>query len=137
CVVREFGREIVVGGLFLVRGGATGRAGWLPGAVWRPAAAAGSVATAEHDQLTGGDLRHVSGVPVLVVVGAVLDLTFEVDAIALLQVLLGDVGEGGPGDDPVPLRLLLLLTALVVPATARGDGEFGDLRTTTCRADIG
>src|SRR6478752_1610855 len=86
---------------------------------------------AEEDQLLPLDLGGVAGLPLAILPGAVLDRPFDVDLVALLAVLLGDVGQlgvlGVPEDHPVPLRLLLLLPALVLPAVARGHRQGGDL----------
>src|SRR5262249_58381494 len=57
------------------------------------------------------------------------DLAFDVDLLALLQVLAADLGELAPGHDPMPFRLLGLLPALVDPALGGGETEIGDRLT--------
>src|SRR5688572_31390398 len=54
---------------------------------------AASAAATQHDQLTNVDLGGVPGLAVLVLPLPVLDAPFDVDLVALLDVLLDDVGE--------------------------------------------
>src|SRR5690349_3592275 len=86
---------------------------------------------AEEDDLVGLDLGGVAGLPLAVLPGAVLDGPLDVDLVPLLAVLLGHVGELAvlrvPEDDPVPLGLLLLLPALVLPLVARRHRQRSDL----------
>src|SRR6188472_344902 len=48
---------------------------------------------AEEDQFLPLDLGGIAGLPLAVLPGAVLDRPFDVDLVALLAVLLGDVGQ--------------------------------------------
>src|SRR5690606_14000792 len=89
-------------------------------------ATATALPTAKHHQLPPADLGHVLGDPVLVFIGAVLDLALDVDGVALLEIPLGDVRELLPQNDSVPLGLLLLGTGTIGPAPARGNGDVGD-----------
>src|SRR6266699_768534 len=67
----------------------------------------------QHDQFARNDLGDVARLLLAIFPGAVLDPPLDVDLIALLEVLLGDVREAGslatviPADDPVPLGFLL------------------------------
>src|SRR5690606_35190961 len=107
-VLGEIRREIVVGRLTLT----TGRSGLsrtaLEVASSAPSANA-TFASPEHHQFAGADFGRVLRHPVLVLIGAVLDFTFDVDRVALLEETLGDLGELVPEDDSMPLGLLLLL----------------------------
>src|SRR5690242_13434693 len=82
---------------------------------------AAAAAAAQHDQLTDVDLGAVPGLAVFVCPLPILDAPFDVDLVALLDVLLDDVGELGsfcvPDHTAVPLRLFLSVARLVVPRT--------------------
>src|SRR5207247_4484501 len=91
------------------------------------AAATGAARGAEHDQLAHVDLGRVFGLAVLVLPLAVLDAPFDIQFVALFDVSLHDVRErrrlGIPYDATVPLRLLLLGSAGVVPRAAGRERE--------------
>src|ERR1700736_1052141 len=81
----------------LCRGGLRrGRRGTRPsrtgGAVALEVAAAAGLA-GEHDQLTHVDFRAVASLALLVLPLAVFDSAFDIQFVALLHVLLDDVGE--------------------------------------------
>ena len=67
----------------------------------------------EQDQLARGDLGGIPGLAFSVLPRPILDAALDVDLVALLAVLLGDIRESGtlvvPEDDAVPLGLFLLL----------------------------
>jgi hypothetical protein len=89
--------------------------------------AAAAAARAEHLEGVADDLGAVLLLARLAVVpGAGLEATLDVDLLALGEVLAGDLRLLAPDDDLVPLRLLLLLAVLVLPAAAGGQGEAGD-----------
>src|SRR5690606_19456883 len=67
----------------------------------------------------------------------VLDASLDIEAIALLHVLLDQVGESVPEREAMPLGLLLLLPAPVVERTVRGERDLGDLDATARRLDLG
>src|SRR5215207_10286156 len=96
---------------------------------------------AEHDQLAHVDLRAVARLTLLVLPLAVLDASFDVQLVALLHVLLDDVGElralGVPDHAAVPLRLLLLVTGLVVPGATRRERKGRDAVPTRGRPHLG
>src|SRR5690348_11877951 len=98
------GRHIVVIGRAI--GG--GRPG--PAAV---VAALGTVAAilhaAQHLEVVAADVAGGLLHALLVLVLAVLDAALDEDLLALLEVLLGDLGLFAPDDDVVPFRLGLLL----------------------------
>src|SRR5688572_5899672 len=48
---------------------------------------------AQHDQLAHVDLGDVAGLVLLVLILAILDASFDVQLVALLHVLLDDVGQ--------------------------------------------
>src|SRR5690349_17111751 len=93
--------------------------------------------TTQHRQLTHVDFGAVAGLVVLVLPLAILDASFDVNLVALLTVLLHDVGKaralGVPHYAAVPLGLLLLLTIRRVPLPARGKRESCDSVATGCR----
>src|SRR6185503_4475571 len=95
----------------------------------------------QHDQFARNDLGDVARLLLAVFPGAVLDPPLDVDLIALLEVLLGDVRQAGsfvvPADDPVPLRLLLLFTTLRVPLPAGRHRQRGHAGTVVRAAHLG
>src|SRR5437762_1357138 len=82
----------------------------------------GSASRPQHDQLTRDDLGDVARLFLAIFPRPVFDPPLDIDPVALLQVLLGNVGQGRklvvPADNPVPLRLLLLLTPVARPLAA-------------------
>src|SRR5712664_2876778 len=82
----------------------------------------GSASGPEHDQLTRDDLGDVARLLLPIFPRPVLNAPFDIDLVALFQVLLGDVGQAGtlvvPADNPVPLRLFLLLAPVAGPLAA-------------------
>jgi len=111
--------------------GAAARCAALPPAA--PAAAgefgvtaAAAVAAAQQLHAVGDDFRRVLLDAVLVGVLARLQPPLDVDGPALLQVLAGDFRLPPEQHDAVPLGLLLLLAALVLPGVGGRDVEVGD-----------
>src|SRR5688572_30015525 len=84
---------------------------------------AAAAATAQHDQLTDVDLGGVPSLAVLVLPLPILDASFDVDLVALLDVLLDDVGElrslRVPHDAAMPFGLLLAVTRRAIPRPTR------------------
>src|SRR6266478_3706067 len=105
------------------------------------AATRATATAAEHHELAHVDLGAVASLILLVLPLAILDATFDEELIALLAVLLDDVGQpcafGVPHHAPVPLRLLLLLTICRIPRPARRERECRDPVATRRRADFG
>ena len=88
------------------------------------AAAAGSVAAAEHFHFVGNDVVGGAFDAVFAGVFAALDAAFDINLAALFQILAGDFGQAAVHGDVVPLGALLALAALaVVPSFGSGDGE--------------
>ena len=98
----------------------------------RPTCVAALPAGVEHLQLAAEflqhDLRRVAVVAGLVLPFAGLQLALDIDLRALLQVLLGDLGEVVVEDhDAMPLGLFLALAGiLVAPAFRGGDPQIDD-----------
>jgi hypothetical protein len=84
--------------------------------VLAPAAAAATAAAAEQLDTVGDDLRRVPLLPVLVVPRPRLDAAFDVDLLALLQVILQRLGLLAQQDDAMPLGLLDPVAGLAVLA---------------------
>ncbi|ODR93450.1 hypothetical protein AUC69_04415 [Methyloceanibacter superfactus] len=74
------------------------------------------------------DLRGVALLALLVLPFAGLQLAFQINLRALLQILLGDLGQALVEDhDAMPLRALApLARRLVAPAVAGGDPQIDD-----------
>src|SRR5579875_2169990 len=93
-----------------------------------------TAARAEHHELAYADLGGVARLVLLVLPLAVLDGSLDVETIALLHVLLDDVGEAHslpapvrvPRDAAMPLGLLLLVAARTGPGPRGGERERGD-----------
>src|SRR5262249_46347030 len=89
-------------------------------------------ARVEHLQFAAEFLQHDLGrvaiLAALVLPFARLQLAFDIDLRALLQILLGDLGEVVvENDDIVPLGLVLALAGiLVAPGLGGGDPEIDD-----------
>src|SRR5688500_2790950 len=87
-------------------------------------------AAAQHDQLADVDLGRVARLIFLVLPLPVFDAPLDVDLVALLDVLLDDVGQlrplGVPADAAVPLGLLLPFTRWSVPGPTRREREARD-----------
>ncbi len=93
----------------------------LARAVPAASAAAGAAviaAATEHLHLVGDDLGDVALIAVAVVVGAGLDLALDIDLLALVQVLAGNLRQPAPHDDVVPFGLFLLLPLAVLETLA-------------------
>src|SRR5690242_14537388 len=84
----------------------------------------GSALGPQHDQLTRDDLGDVARLFFAIFPRPVLDAAFDIDLVALFQVFLGDVGQAGtlvvPADNPMPLRLFLLLAPVAGPLAEIG-----------------
>src|SRR5690606_30464994 len=65
-----------------------------------------------------------------------LQLALDEDRIALLQVLLRDLGQAAPHHDVVPLRLLDAVAVLAGVALGGGDGKARDLHARRDGADV-
>src|SRR2546426_8371690 len=99
----------------------------------RPRYIAGAFATTptspgrQQEHFPRDDLGDVARLLLAIFPRAVLDAPFDVDAVALLHVLLGEVRQLGalvvPADDAVPFGLLLLLPTLPRPLPARRQRE--------------
>lgn len=77
----------------------------------------------EHLHFTDNDLRGVTIHPVLILPFPGLQLAFDVDATALVQVLAAYLREPVPGNNAVPFCLLLLFPVLALPSLRGGQGE--------------
>src|SRR5690606_17308808 len=94
-----------------------------------------SIRRAQQDELADVDLGRRDRHSVLLE-AVVLHPTLDVDAIALPDVLLGDLCEAVPEGEPVPRRALFV--AIVARHTsARGEGEVRDLGTVRGRGHVG
>ena len=62
----------------------------------------------EHLHLVGNNFSDITLVAVPVVVGAGLDLAFDKNLLAFVQILAADFSQLAPGDNVVPFGLLLL-----------------------------
>src|SRR5688572_12636470 len=84
---------------------------------------AAAAAAAQHDQLTYVDLGRIPGLAILVLPLPIFDPSFDVELVALLDVLLHDVSKLRafriPDDAAVPLRFLLPITRRIVPRPTR------------------
>src|SRR5437867_1000441 len=89
----------------------------------------GSASGPQHDQLTRDDLGDVARLLLAIFPRPIFNPTFDIDLVALLEVLLGNVGQGRklvvPADNPVPLRLFLLLAPVAGPLPAGRHREGG------------
>src|SRR5215472_2588728 len=89
----------------------------------------GSASRTQHDQLARDNLGDVARLFFAIFPRAILDPALDVDLVALLEVLLRDIGQAAPGslvipaDDPMPLRLFLLFPAGPRPLAARRHGQ--------------
>lgn len=83
-------------------------------------------AAAEHLHLIGDDFGDVAVLAVAILVLAGLDLAFDIDLLAFVQVFAADIGEAAPGDDVVPFGALLRLAVAVFELFAGGQREGGD-----------
>src|SRR2546422_706278 len=83
----------------------------------------------QQDHFPCDDLGDVARLLLTVFPGAVLDPAFDIELVALLHVLLGQIGQLGafvvPADDPVPLGLLLALPPSSGPLPAGRKGQVG------------
>jgi hypothetical protein len=78
----------------------------------------------EHLHFPGNDFGRISFLSVLTFPRPGLKTTFDINLAPLLQILVADLGEPTPGDDAVPLGLLLpLVRVLVHPGFVRGYTE--------------
>ena len=84
------------------------------------------VLLAEKLELVSDDLSDPPLDPLLVLVLSRAQAAFDVDRIALSNVLADDLGEAAESGDAVPLRFRLSLTGLVSPLASRCDREGGD-----------
>src|SRR5690606_13157874 len=72
-----------------------------------------AAAAAEHDHLPHDDVGPVADVALVVLGLRVLEATLDVEAVALVYVLLDEVGQPIEERAAVPLGLLLLLAAAI------------------------
>src|SRR2546425_403026 len=83
----------------------------------------------QQDHFPCDDLGDVTGLLLTVFPGAVLDPALDVELVALLHVLLGQIGQLGtlvvPANDPVPLGLLLALPPRPGPLPAGRERQVG------------
>src|SRR2546427_3516326 len=83
----------------------------------------------QQDHFPRDDLGDVARLLLPVLPGAVLYPAFDIELVALLHVLLGQIGQLGafvvPADDPVPLGLLLALPPLPRPLPAGRERQGG------------
>src|SRR5208282_479843 len=87
-------------------------------------AACAFAAAAQQNQVAGHDLCHVFLLPAgLVIPGAGLQTTLDIDLAALLEIFAGDFGLPLPEDDVVPFGAVLPLAALVFEAFVGGDRD--------------
>src|SRR5690554_656534 len=106
-------------------------------------AALGRTAPLEVTAATGVEHLHVvdhdlGGVAVLALPLAGLQAALDVDLAALLQVLLGDLGQLVEHHHVVPLGALLALTGLLVhPGVGGRQAQVGDRRTGGQEANLG
>src|SRR5215207_5726609 len=102
---------------------------------------AAAAAAAQHEQLTHVDLGAVPGLAFLVRPLPVLDPSFDVDLVALLDVFLYDVGKLRslriPDDAAVPFGFFLLLTRRAAPRPARGKRKGRDTIPACSRSNLG
>ena len=89
----------------------------------------------QHHQRLHDDMRPVPGDPLMFGL-AVLDPTLIVEPVALLHPLLHDVGQLPEERQPVPVRILLLRSGLVLPCAVRGQRQLGDLGPAGGRSDL-
>src|SRR6266576_6600149 len=83
--------------------------------------------SAQQDHCPSNDFRHVLFlVGLLVVPGAGLQAAFDVDLVALFQVLAGDFGEARPEHHVMPLGLLLPLSRFVFVGLVGGECDLCD-----------
>jgi len=102
------------------------------------AAHATTIAATQHLHFIGDDVDGVAFDAVLVRVLAVLQATFDVDRLALLQVLAGDFRQSVVEGDAVPLGFFDRFAAgLVLAAAGRGDADRADGGTAGCVAHLG
>ena len=85
-----------------------------------------AVLLAEKLELFCDDFSDPTLDPLLVLILARAQAAFDVDRIALADVLADDLGEAAESGDAVPLRFRLSLTGLVSPLSRRCDREGGD-----------
>ena len=93
----------------------------------------------EHLHGVGPYLDDVAFVAIAVVVAACVELAFDVELVALVDVFLDCLGELTPEDDVVPLGLLGDLGAVLEGVTTLGGGkaEAGDGDALVDVADFG
>src|SRR5262245_27010848 len=98
-------------------------------------AAAGS--TTKHHQVTDDNVGPVARLAGFILGLRVLDRAFDVQAIALVHVLLDDVCGAVPSRAAVPLCFFLLLSTAVSPLAVRCERELCDLGAAARRAELG
>src|SRR5690554_7543518 len=92
----------------------------------------------EHLHVVDHDLGGVAVLAVLALPLAGLQVALDVDLAALLQVLLGDLGQLVEHHHVVPLGALLALTGLLVhPGVGGRQAQVGDRRTGGQEANLG
>jgi len=86
---------------------------------------AARAASTQQLHAVGDDLGRVAFLPFLVLPLAGADAPLDVYRGALLEVLAGDLGELAEEGDAVPLGVLLLITALVLPFLGGRNADVG------------
>src|SRR5690606_11252455 len=102
----------------------------------RGPAAAAAAAAAEHDHLPHDDVGPVADVALVVLGLRVLEATLDVEAVALVYVLLDEVGQPIEERAAVPLGLLLLLAAAIGEGAICRGRELRHLASAGDREDL-
>src|SRR5580693_5852610 len=124
-------RDVVVLGARCSGAARAAEAAFVVGRTGRSGAGAGTLelgrTRADHLEVVADDLGAVLLLAGLAIVpGARLDPAFDIDLLALGEVLAGDLGLPSPDHDVVPLGLLLALAVLVLPFPAGRQREARD-----------
>ena len=84
-----------------------------------------------NNNLGGGAIRTVLILPLLCP-----QLALHIGAAALVQILVANLGQPGPGNNTVPFSMLLRLAVLAFPAFAGGQAERCNRSAALCVAKI-
>src|SRR5579884_3259335 len=82
----------------------------------------------EHLHVVGDDFNSDAMNAILICILSLGQATFDVDLLALLEVLVADLSQVVPGNNRKPLGLFFCLPARCLKLTADGQGEFGHSR---------